>query len=173
LHRYLVNPVNGKAVTTVFLSINKKDRRENGMEKSNVYSYAREQAIKDGVLVDITMMAKRAGFSCPIAVTSSVWRLAVRSFGMNGQSIHGRLWDLLMALKTAVNHPASGGDRIRFPMIFDNRPVEEYRVERLWAMIQMGDDSKPTIMIMREGEVGDHDFAEIKGGFMSPSGHSH
>jgi hypothetical protein len=122
------------------------------VKQSTIYSYTREQAMRDGVIVDITMMARRAGFSCPVAVTSSVWGLVVRTPGAKGQSIHCRLWDLLMALKATVNYQSTGGDHIRFSMIFDNRPVEEYRVESLWAMIQMRDDHKPVITIMQEGE---------------------
>lgn len=146
------------------------------MKKSIAFSYTREQALKDGVLVDITLMAKRAGFPFPVAVTSSVWGLVVRAPGAKGQSINCRLWDLLMALKAAVEYQSAGVDRIRFPMIFDNRPVEEYRVESLWAMIQMGNHYKPVITIMQESEAGDHDHAGrqglIKGGFLPTSGPS-
>ena len=146
------------------------------MKKSTIYSNTREQALKYGVLVDITLMANRAGFPYQVAVSSRVWGLVVQPAGAKGQSIHCRLWDLLMALKAAVKYQSAGGDRIRFPMIFDNRPVEEYRVENLWAMIQMGNDYKPVITIMQESEAGDHDHAGrrglLKGGFMPTSGPS-
>jgi len=121
-------------------------------------------------------MANRAGFSYPVAVTSRVWELVVQPAIAKGKSIHCRLWDLLMALKTAVKYQSAGGDRIRFPVIFDNRPVEEYQGESLWAMIQMGDDHKPMITIMQENEASDHDHAGrkelIKKGFMPASGPS-
>jgi hypothetical protein len=81
-----------------------------------------------------------------------------------------------MALKTAVKYQSAGGDRIRFPVIFDNRPVEEYRGESLWAMIQMGDDHKPVITIMQESEASDQNHTErqgmLNGGFMPVSGPS-
>ena len=144
------------------------------MKKSTIYSYTREQALRDRVLVDITLMANRAGFSYPVAVTSRVWGLVVQPAIAKGQSIHCRLWDLLMALKTAVKYESAGGDRIRFPVIFDNRPVEEYRGESLWAMIQVGDDHKPVITIMQESEAGDRDHAGrrglIRGGVMPAPG---
>jgi hypothetical protein len=140
------------------------------VKKSTIHSYTREQALEDGVLVDITLMANRAGFPYPVAVTSSVWGLVVQAAVAKGKSIHCRLWDLLMALKAAVKYQSAGGDRIRFPMIFDSRPVEEYRVENLWAMIQMGNDSKPVVTIMQESEASDHDHAGrrglLQGGFM-------
>ena len=146
------------------------------MKKSTIYSYTREQALRDRVLVDITLMANRAGFSYPVAVTSRVWGLVVQPAIAKGQSIHCRLWDLLMALKTAVKYQSAGGDRIRFPVIFDNRPVEEYRGESLWAMIQVGDDHKPVITIMQESEASDQNHTErqgmLNGGFMPVSGPS-
>jgi len=148
------------------------------VKQSTIYSYTstREQALRDRVLVDITLMANRAGFSYPVAVTSRVWELVVQPAIAKGKSIHCRLWDLLMALKTAVKYQSAGGDRIRFPVIFDNHPVEEYRGESLWAMIQMGDDHKPVITIMQENEASDHDHAGrkelIKKGFMPASGPS-
>jgi len=146
------------------------------VRKSTIYSDTREQALKDRVLVDITVMANRAGFAYPVEVTSSVWGLVVRTPGSKGQSIHCRLWDLLMALKTAVKYQSAGGDRIRFPVIFDNRPVEEYRAESLWAFIQTGDDHKPVITIMQESEASDHNHTErqgmLNGGFMPVSGHA-
>jgi hypothetical protein len=146
------------------------------VKKSTIYSYTREQALRDRVLVDITLMANRAGFSHPVAVTSRVWGLVVQPAIAKGQSIHCRLWDLLMALKTAVKYQSAGGDRIRFPVIFDNRPVEEYRGESLWAMIQMGDDHKPVITIMQESEASDQNHTErqgmLNGGFMPVSGPS-
>lgn len=122
------------------------------MGKSTIYSYTREQALKDRVLVDITLMAKRAGFPYPVAVTSSVWGLVVHPAIAKGRSIHCQLWDLLTALKAAVNYQSAKKDRTRFPILFDTRPTEEYRAESLWAMIQMGNDHKPVITIMQEGE---------------------
>lgn len=135
------------------------------MKQSTIYSYTstREQALKDRVLVDITLMANRAGFSYPVAVTSRVWGLVVQPAIAKGQSIHCRLWDLMIALKAAVKyHQSAGGDRVRFPVTFYNRPVEEYRGESLWAMIHMGDDQQPVITIMQESEASDHDHAGRK-----------
>ena len=35
--------------------------------------YTRAQAIEDGVLIDVSKMAKEAGFVIPVAVTDAVW----------------------------------------------------------------------------------------------------
>lgn len=122
------------------------------MEESAIYSYSRKQALKDGDLVDITPAAKKARFIYPVAVTSSVWGMVKPPPGAKEQSIQWRLWDLLMMLNAAVSYQPAGKDRIRFPVILDDRPVGEHRAERLCAMFHMGDDYKPVITIMREDE---------------------
>ena len=38
-----------------------------------IFSYTRAQAIADGVLVDVSELAKQAGFRFPVAVTAGVW----------------------------------------------------------------------------------------------------
>jgi hypothetical protein len=40
------------------------------MDWDVVYSYTRKQAIKDGVLIDVTKQAKETGFKVPVAITS-------------------------------------------------------------------------------------------------------
>ena len=45
------------------------------MKKDDVviFSYTRAQAIADGVLIDVSELAKEAGFRFPVAVTAGVW----------------------------------------------------------------------------------------------------
>ncbi len=38
-----------------------------------IHSYTRKQAIDDGLLIDVSEMAKEAGFKWPIAITATVW----------------------------------------------------------------------------------------------------
>jgi uncharacterized protein DUF6573 len=56
--------------------------------------YTREQAIADGVLMDVSDMAKEAGFKWPVAVTLAVWNKVVIPTPhdeRDGQSKEGRL----------------------------------------------------------------------------------
>ena len=64
-----------------------------------ISQYTRKNAIDDGVLVDVSEMAKEAGFSIPVAVTTAVWHDCIdwpedEENGF-GQSIDGRQWDVL------------------------------------------------------------------------------
>src|SRR5664279_1397938 len=68
-----------------------------------IYSYTRKQAIKDGVLVDITEMAKEAGLKYPVAITSTAFFGYVAPDPMPpGQDLKGRLWDLFSMFKLAA-----------------------------------------------------------------------
>ena len=68
-----------------------------------IYSYTRAQALKDGVLVDVSKLATEAGFTVPTVVTQAVWSdccewtaaddKAKRRF--TGQSATGRTWDVV------------------------------------------------------------------------------
>ena len=62
-----------------------------------IYSYTREQAIEDGVLVDVSKMATEAGFRVPVALTAAVWTKIERiPPALKGiQDVNGRLWDVL------------------------------------------------------------------------------
>ena len=79
-----------------------------------ISAYTRQQAISDGILVDVTTTAKEAGFSIPVALTRTVWtRLVALPEGYRGfQDESGRLWDVLhMARHYAL--AASGRGRVR------------------------------------------------------------
>ncbi len=68
-----------------------------------VFSYTRAQAIADGVLKDVSQLAKEAGFRFPVAVTAGVWAECVKvPDGVSGQDETGRLWDVLNMLRFAI-----------------------------------------------------------------------
>ena len=59
--------------------------------------YTRQQAIKDGVLIDITSTSevKEADFKVPVCLTSSVYELVIVPEKLkNCQDFKGRLWDI-------------------------------------------------------------------------------
>ena len=75
-----------------------------------IISYSRNDAIADGVLIDVTETAKEAGFRYPVAMTSAAWAACVEiPDGVSGQDETGRLWDVLTLLRHA-SHRARGGE---------------------------------------------------------------
>ena len=116
-----------------------------------IYAYTRAQAIDDGVLVDVSEVAKEAGFRFPVALTSAVWRRYVEiPTGVEAQDEQGRLWDILWMLHIAVKG-GNGGSEIRFSLHVrnDNRAP---KMENLKALCGPGDDFEPVITVMMPDE---------------------
>ena len=114
-----------------------------------ISTYSREEAIEDGVLVDVTAKAKEAGFKVPTAISAGLWRYVEPSaddMANNGQSIDGRLWDIFMLLRFAIGR-ADRTDMVTFEVVFlvDGK-MEEVEV---WGHIGPGDDGEAVLTIMR------------------------
>lgn len=63
-----------------------------------IYAYTRAQAIADGVLIDVSSMAREAGFRYPVAMTDALWKDIndiPSTLMARGVSVEGRLWDIL------------------------------------------------------------------------------
>jgi hypothetical protein len=132
-----------------------------------IFSYTRAQAIADGVLVDVSELAREAGFRFPVAVTAGVWAECVAvPEGVTGQDETGRLWDVLHLLRVAIagmnkdvtpRHALPGqtarGERVDFAVHVrnDNREGDPPLVQ-LYALCGPGDDAEPVITVMRIGE---------------------
>jgi hypothetical protein len=70
-----------------------------------IYSYTRQQAIEDGMLVDMTEWASAdkgfiGGFTCPVAMTSDLWAAVSKPTPM--QDTRGRAHDVLWMASLAV-----------------------------------------------------------------------
>ncbi|MGA2547943.1 MAG: DUF6573 family protein [Rectinemataceae bacterium] len=119
-----------------------------------IYSYTRQQALTDGVLVDATDLAREAGFVFPVALTETLYHSYVvpaLDLVAAGQSIQGRLWDLLFILRFAIAK-ARDTDTILFKVLFlmsaDSTPIP---VE-LISIAGPGDDGEPVLTIMLPDE---------------------
>ena len=114
-----------------------------------IFSYTRQQAIEDGVLVDLTSWASEAGFKVPVACTSAVWNQYIvppEGTKQLGQSERGRGHDVLWMLFCAIRR-SRGGDRLLYKVIFLQAPNRQETVE-LKSICGPGDDGEPTITIM-------------------------
>jgi hypothetical protein len=66
-------------------------------------TYTRRVALEEGVLVDVTEAAKRAGFQWPVVMSKGVWMECVEvPKGLFWQSEDGRIRDILRRLMHAV-----------------------------------------------------------------------
>ena len=119
-----------------------------------IYSYTRAQALDDGVLVDVSSLACEAGYRWPVALTSGLFHGYITpstALADEGQSVEGRLWDLLMVLRCSIK---KGGDssRIKFKVLFLMNPGTEPQLVDLVAECGPGDDGNPVLTVMLADE---------------------
>ena len=118
-----------------------------------IFTYTRRQAIEDGVLVDLMQpelvgAVREAGFKFPLAMTSAAFAKTISAVDEElppGQDIQGRLWDVLMVLKSAIRR-SKGGDRVDFTVsVWDGRKHNDID---LYALCGPGDNGEPVITVM-------------------------
>ena len=109
--------------------------------------YTRKQGIEDGILIDVTEWSKQAGISIPVAMTSNLYNSLVKPSEEDmreGQRLNGRMWDVFMVFR---NKAQKCKDTMAvFDVDFIVRG--QTRTERLWAVVDGGDDGNPVITIM-------------------------
>jgi hypothetical protein len=126
-----------------------------------IYSYTRAQAIEDGVLVDVSEMAREAGFVFPVAVTQKLWAEVITPdprAAEEGQSVDGRLWDALymlhMSIKGALPKRTyqAGMCQVTEYQCYFIMKRRQRKLLTLKAVCGPGDEAEPTITIMLPDE---------------------
>lgn len=114
-----------------------------------IHAYTRAQALEDGVLVDLSALAREAGFRFPLAVTQGVWSVIEpgRDLMKEGQSSIGRAWDLLNVLRAGLR-AAQGGREVSFAPYFLREPGQPPHQVTMRAVSGPGDDGEPVITVM-------------------------
>jgi hypothetical protein len=94
---------------------------DNNKDEFEIISlYTRDQAIADGFLVDVSDMAREAGFKWPVALTHAVWDDIVTPAPhdkQEGQSEKGRLWDVLWMARLAAQANKDDRDSVLFQVL--------------------------------------------------------
>ena len=118
-----------------------------------IYSYTREQAIADGVLVDVSGTASEYGFKVPVAITSAVWQDCI-DWNNNTQSMYqdesGRLQDILWMCYLAAQK--TKGNQCFFTVYRISKGAAEPTAIQLKSIVSGGDDGKPVLTIMMPEE---------------------
>jgi hypothetical protein len=114
-----------------------------------IHRYTRAEALRDGVLIDVSQTARDAGFKYPVALTAAAWAKCVAvPPGVLCQDEAGRLWDVLWLLRCAIDRGGQGWE-VRFGVHVrnDNRERTPPLV-RLKAVCWPRDDGKPCITVL-------------------------
>ena len=120
-----------------------------------ISTYTRAQAIEDGVLLDVSAMAREAGFKWPAVLTSAVWAdCVVWTDEDSRQQIHqdqsGRLWDVVFMAAHAIRTSRSSGDRLLFQLY--RVPRDGYSTEAVRVTMKLivgpGDTGQPVMTVL-------------------------
>ncbi|MGC8590400.1 DUF6573 family protein [Athalassotoga sp.] len=100
-------------------------------------SYSRKQAIDDGILIDVSDLAKANGIRYPVAMTNSLYTLLT-------DGLVGTLWTFLERFSEMAR--SAKGDTLTGFIVARGVPVH------FKALAHPGDDMEPVITIMLEEE---------------------
>jgi hypothetical protein len=124
-----------------------------------IHSYTRQNALDDGVLIDVSETAKEAGFVFPVAVTSTVWDKYIEwtqddTDRQTYQDQSGRLWDVLWMARMGITEANKGQSQILYEFYCVPRGGKARKARRTTLKLHIGpgDDPKPvmTIMLLNE-----------------------
>src|SRR5262249_61181229 len=84
-------------------------------EAEVIHRYTRADALRDGVLIDVSATAREGGFRWRVALTCAAWERCVSvPPGVACQDEAGRLWDVLFMLRCAAGRPSDDPQVLRF-----------------------------------------------------------
>ena len=119
-----------------------------------VFSCTRSQAIVDGVIFDVTSLAKEAGFKHPMAFTAGLWA-AYGEPNTTPAEDRGTAWDILWMLRCAASGimPARverypQREVIHFQAWLTLRGQTQPKRVGLKAICDGGDDGAPVITVL-------------------------
>lgn len=116
-----------------------------------IYSYTREQAIDDGVLVDVTHLANLVGFKAPVAVSAALFHdyiTPTESLKANGQTLEGRLKDVFLMTLYAMKDRWDGS-RANFEVLFQMEGELTFKKVQCIVAVEGDKDGNPALTIFR------------------------
>ena len=115
--------------------------------------YTRAQALEDGTLVDVSRMAREAGFRVPVAVTCALWGdIKAIPADVSWQSLAGRLWDVLWMAYLATRRANGSQVTVTLFRVPRDGSSRSSQAAKLQMHIGPGDQGEPVITIMMPGE---------------------
>lgn len=115
-----------------------------------IYSYSREQAIQDGILIDCSSLAKELGYVFPVAITDTLWQMHINK-EFNGQSATGRLWDVLNVLRWQIKVIKQESSILLFEVYFRQEDGSQELI-KLKAHVGPGNSGEGVLTIMLPNE---------------------
>lgn len=115
---------------------------------------ARQEAIRAGVLIDVTADARKLGMSFSITITKPLWEIGIASDQtLSEESKAERLRDVLMAFRLRLASQATFSPLIDFPAMLALPPGSVPQPVPLFALIQPGEQNQAMVTILLPNEI--------------------
>lgn len=117
-------------------------------------AFNRVQALADGLLVDVTKAARKAGIMFPVYLTQAVFNTCVVvPEGVLGQDEAGRLWELVRMTRLAILCSHRHKDRMTVGLYVrnDNHTIRLVKLIAICSALAM-DNPQPAITVMTVDE---------------------
>lgn len=113
-----------------------------------IYSYTWDNAIEDGIFVEVTGLAKSWGYTIPVAITNTLFCKYIK--GETEDETNRKCSSLLLSLYAKIKSSKTEGDFIEFFEDFENSLMSE-ATTKVWAKIEGRSPKNPapvmTIML--------------------------
>ena len=121
----------------------KADKCADEHEANPIFTYTRQQAIEDGIFVDVTEVAEHLGFLIPIALTTNLYHTHIKKD--DEAETQKRLTTFLMCLYSEIKHSKEKGNMLCTKIYFDDKTPTD-----VWAVIeaQSPEDHSPAMNVM-------------------------
>ena len=103
--------------------------------------YTRAEALADGVLFDVSTLAKEAGIKFPVAITAGINALLTPPKSNSCESREGRLWDVLHMFRYGISQHGNARE-FMYSVLIGRKRIE------IRANCGPGDNFEPVITLM-------------------------
>lgn len=119
------------------------------MSGNIIFSYTWDDAVKDGTFINVSGIAKKWGFTLPVAITSNLFSTHVKRLDSHGCEMDlatDRMITLLLVqLKSAIRNKPDADGLLPFQFCYDDKKID------VWATIEGRNPKNPepvmTIML--------------------------
>ena len=154
----IINAAQGKAVIAEPVMTDSPQSallqsEETGVGEGPLEITTREEAIKAGVLIDVTPIAREVGLELPVGVTKPLWELGITAGHQIPEDEHqARVRDVLVALRLFLERAVVATPLMEFPTLLAFPPETVPKVCSLYVLAHK-DSSTPyslTLLLPRE-----------------------
>jgi hypothetical protein len=114
----------------------------------------RQQAIRAGFLIDVSVDAQKLGLTFPVTVTKPLWEIGIApSQALSEADRTERLRDILMAFRLRLASQATLSPLIDFPAMLALPPGAVPQPVPLFALIQPDEQNRAVVTLLLPNEV--------------------